>query len=622
MSLLLETTIKVSLIVLCVLGATAVLQRQSAAVRHWVLASALVCAAVVPVLGVVVPSWTLPIDMPIPDARGGGARITIGRSSVGEPGAVGAPDVERVPALQGRARARAELPLPRHTAESAGAGAAVAAVASLVLPIWLAGAAMSMAILLVGFARLTWLASRAAPVVEGRWVEIAQEVARAFGIRRKVVILQSAHPTLLVTWGLKRPKIILPAGARRWPDDRIRIVLCHELAHIRRHDWAVQMVAELLRSTYWFNPLLWIASRHLRQESEQTCDDAVLAHGIEGREYAWQLLHLARTFAARGRTWSPAPAIARPSSLERRIGAMLDGRMNRRPMTRLACTVAVLAALAVTLPIAAVQTGPASFSGTVVDPSGVAVPDVRLVLVNMQTNVPHETRTDAAGRFEFPQLPSGAYRLDAWGSDDPPFPMAFVPGRDIRVGPPGNPAQVLPGPRAGLSKLGESVRLAAGERLLRDITLELGPVYVVENVVADATGETVSPRPRNFPETWSCLGEMPGFCGPPSLLDEFERDLQDTGRLPAAVRLPRQMARPATRYPERLRGSPIEGQVRLEGRIGSDGFFADLRVVSASHPDMAEAALEGMRQARWEPGRFRDTPVEVPVQVTVDFSIR
>ena len=101
---------------------------------------------------------------------------------------------------------------------------------------------------------------------------------------------------------------MLPADASDWPEDRIRIVLGHELAHVRRGDWLVQMAAELVRSVYWFNPLVWIACRRLRLESEQACDDAVLKMGVEGSAYATELVDLASAFDSRhGRCFFPAP---------------------------------------------------------------------------------------------------------------------------------------------------------------------------------------------------------------------------------------------------------------------------------------------------------------------------
>src|SRR5439155_1346252 len=140
-----------------------------------------------------------------------------------------------------------------------------------------------------------------------------------------------------------------PLCADAWPADRIRIVLCHELAHIARGDWLVQMLAEVVRSAYWFNPILWIASSRMRQESEHACDDAVLSAGIEGSDYAAQLLDLARAVKRQRHPWVPAQAIVRASNLERRVSAMLNAGINRQPITRKGRLSAAIALTGVTL---------------------------------------------------------------------------------------------------------------------------------------------------------------------------------------------------------------------------------------------------------------------------------
>ena len=145
---------------------------------------------------------------------------------------------------------------------------------------------------------------------------------------------------------------MLPRTADEWSDDRIRIVLCHELAHVRRNDWAIQMLAELVRSVYWFNPLVWIACRQLREQSEHACDDAVLNHGIAGSEYAAHLVSLARLFEQSRKAWAPAPAMARLLSLEKRVGAMLNERLNHTPMKKSIGPAIAIALLSITVPIA------------------------------------------------------------------------------------------------------------------------------------------------------------------------------------------------------------------------------------------------------------------------------
>jgi BlaR1 peptidase M56 len=120
--------------------------------------------------------------------------------------------------------------------------------ARLVLLLWLLGVAATVITLVIGVVRLGRLASRARLIEDGQWAVSLADIARGDGVHRKVHLLHSDHPTLLVTWGFAPSKIILPAAAQGWADDRIRVVLHHELAHIRRADWVVQILAEQLRA--------------------------------------------------------------------------------------------------------------------------------------------------------------------------------------------------------------------------------------------------------------------------------------------------------------------------------------------------------------------------------------
>ena len=130
--------------------------------------------------------------------------------------------------------------------------------------------------------------------------------------------------------------VMLPAAAAGWSAERMRVVLLHELAHARHGDWLLQMAAETLRCVWWFNPLAWVVRARLRRESEHTADDLVLARGVPATTCATHLVELAKEARKHRRTWLPAPAMARPSHLERRLSAMLNPHANRRPMTRLA----------------------------------------------------------------------------------------------------------------------------------------------------------------------------------------------------------------------------------------------------------------------------------------------
>jgi TonB family protein len=279
--------------------------------------------------------------------------------------------------------------------------------------------------------------------------------------------------------------------------------------------------------------------------------------------------------------------------------------MNRRTMAAMAGALALAG-----LPLTAAQNEPASLSGLVVDPLGSPVPNATLILASTRGQVTHEARADDGGRFSFPKLPAGDYRLDARSGAELPQVTLTLNGSAGVVRPLG----------MTLTIIGAPVTLRAGEALRREVVLQLGPVYVNASVRMESPDEPQVTRTVQFPDNWRCVGDLP-LCGPPSLVEEFERDQQEAGRLPAGVQAPRQIGRVAAQYPASLKGSGITGSVRLDGRIGTDGFLTGLRVVSAAHPDLAQAALDGAAQARWEPARIRGTLVEVPAQLTFEFTV-
>ncbi|MHB8533756.1 MAG: TonB family protein [Solirubrobacteraceae bacterium] len=552
MTFLFESTIKTSLVLAAGLAAAALLRRRSAALRHWVLTAAVLCAAITPLLQATMPAWHLPA-----------LSTLVGRRL--------APIVLRVPV----AYVQTEMP-------AAGGSAAeprAASVARLVVPIWLGGASLSVAFLLIGLARLRWLAAHARPIRDGALREIADALALAGGGRSPALLLESDHPTLLVTWGLAQPKIVLPAAAHDWPAARARIVLAHELAHVARRDWLVQMAAELLRAACWFNPLAWIVCRRLRFESEHACDDAVLGLGVEGSDYAIHLLDIARASRRHPRTWLPAPGMARPSSLERRVRAMLNVRLNRNPMTRTAAVAIVVVLACVTIPLAgfsAAAQPAASFSGSLIDAVGRILPDVPMVLTGAESGQKYEAQSDRQGHFAFAGLPAGRYLLVAQ-----------------KLGFTTEPARVT---------------LDAGMERRQDVALQLGSVQ--ERVVVRAVPGSLPPRrptpPRPVP-SWAdhaaaaaCLQASIGGC----------------------LKAPLKLKDVRPEYPERLEAAGGGGDVRLNGRIGADGFVHGSTVVEQADADLAKAAIDAVQQWEFRPTFLDGVPVEVGLQVHITFAPR
>jgi beta-lactamase regulating signal transducer with metallopeptidase domain len=313
MSAALEIIVKTSVVVAAALAVCRVLRGSPAALRHWILAGALAGAAAVPLLRAVLPAWELRLEQ----------AAVVNAPSI-RPTGFGSPAVPAPPATPPDA---ARPVGPR------GPSPVLPALADILLPIWFAGAACGLLVFGAGMTRLTWLARQARSIDAGPWRSICDELAARGGLRR-VRLLQSERRALLVTWGARTPKILLPAGAAGWTPQRIRIVLAHELAHAGRGDWVVQTIGELLRAIYWFNPLFWLASRRLRRESELAADDAVIEAGVAAADYASELVAIARELRAERHAWVPAAAIVGPSHFERRITAMLNAQLNRIPPNR------------------------------------------------------------------------------------------------------------------------------------------------------------------------------------------------------------------------------------------------------------------------------------------------
>ena len=194
--------------------------------------------------------------------------------------------------------------------------------------VWGSGVALALAYLIFGQLQLGNISRRAYPLAGGNWTRLLDESCKTLRVGRPVILLQTSDSIMPLTWGWLRPVVLLPAEAAQWPEARKRIVLLHELAHIKRLDCLAQLVTGIICALYWFNPLVWLAARRMRVEREQACDDLVLNGGCKASEYAGHLVEIATSF--RRVPQATAIAMARPSGLENRITAIVDASRVRR----------------------------------------------------------------------------------------------------------------------------------------------------------------------------------------------------------------------------------------------------------------------------------------------------
>lgn len=127
--------------------------------------------------------------------------------------------------------------------------------------------------------------------------------------------------------GLLHPRIYLPAGLS---GERLACALLHERAHLRRGDHWVKLLAFLVLSLHWFNPLVWLAFFLLSRDMEMSCDERVLAEeGCSAGEYSRSLL----SFAAPRRFPLGPPAFGE-TGVKRRIQNALRWKRPRKWVER------------------------------------------------------------------------------------------------------------------------------------------------------------------------------------------------------------------------------------------------------------------------------------------------
>jgi len=224
--------------------------------------------------------------------------------------------------------------------------------------VYVAGVAFVLIPTAVGLIRARSRLRRAMRVHGGRWERVLDNARATLGIARPVRIFVDVRAAVPMTWGSVRPVVVLPRVATTWTDDQLRIVLMHELGHVRARDWTFNLIGRLVCALYWFHPGVWWVARELRDDCELACDDRVIAAGVRRSDYAELLMSAAAALTSTRTPVAPALALSDRRGLRARLTAVLDIRHDVRPLRRGWTTVAAMATLTVAGPMSAVQLAP------------------------------------------------------------------------------------------------------------------------------------------------------------------------------------------------------------------------------------------------------------------------
>lgn len=336
---------KATLILLIARLLLAALPRASAATKHLVATSALVAVACMPLLSVAVPAWNIVVETkPAP--------VAVEETPAAPRKTIGATGDEPVGIAKTFAKAIAPAPVT-----------AVERITEMVRSSWkgmLVLFSALVAALMLGHMLLgvigVWRVARGARDIEDDLALFELDRARdQLALRADVRLLQSERVSVPLVWGVFRPVLLLPVEAGAWSAEKLRVVLLHELAHLKRVDGISLILTRIAVSLFWFHPVAWSLERAGRSECERACDDLVLAGGTKPSEYADHLLEIARTMPAFDPYRAVTLAMSRKSQLEGRLLSILQPAGARRVFSGRTVAIACALAVAVIVPLSAVR---------------------------------------------------------------------------------------------------------------------------------------------------------------------------------------------------------------------------------------------------------------------------
>ncbi len=328
------TILKATLVCGAAFSLSRLFRHTRASLRHMVFALAFAALIAIPIAATLLP--VVPIRVP------GTAKAS----------AIHAPDM--TPPVRSRDAVPSDAPTSLVVREAKAARPVT--VAQLLIAIWLAGAAVFLVPVLIGFRQMRGLRDSARTWTDGE--ALVQALISTSGSRRPIEVLLHDAVTGPLTCGVLKPSIILPESVLLWDAASVRCALRHEIEHVARWDFLTHCVSRIVCAAYWFHPLVWAAWRRLRLEAERACDDAVLRDG-DASDYASLLVSIARRGAADTR--QPVLAMAGHDDLAARVAAVLNHSQARGRVESRAAIASIVTAALVTLgvaPIAVVRAVP------------------------------------------------------------------------------------------------------------------------------------------------------------------------------------------------------------------------------------------------------------------------
>jgi len=500
------------------------------------------------------------------------------------------------------------------------------------------------------------------------WLGVGFHRLRRYRLRATPLGQSEICPTFLcgeisspVTFGARRPVVLLPARFPDLPLPMQKAILCHEMLHVERRDWLFTVAEEVVRAVFWFHPAIWWLLSEIQLAREQAVDQRVVAVTGARDPYVDALLTIAG--AGMQLDLAPAPLFLRRRHLKQRVmGILKERNMSKSALiSALAASIALMAAacwfVTGAIPLAAAPQVVADAGGVAVNLNGVplihrtpvAYP-ASAMAKGIQGTVAVQVKLDANGEVADANVISGPEELrkpvmqsvwnwhfarDVAGSTrtvavdftlpgTPQPAVSAVTGANATAAP-AEPAR-LSAAVAGTSTSNAAPRTVKSIEVLglsdqaRDELLAKLPVQSGDQFDSARISE-ITAAVRTF-DSHLGVAVQPAGDGSvslriaPLMTDTVGQKIRVGGNVQAANLIEHQ--RPI--YPAEAKAGHIQGKVQLQATIGPDGHILDLQVLSGE-PVLVASALDAVRNWVYKPTLLNGNPVTVVTTIDINFTL-
>jgi bla regulator protein blaR1 len=166
---------------------------------------------------------------------------------------------------------------------------------SLILTLWLLGSGIFMLRLTGSWWYIQYLTNTGA-TVSGIWNERVRILTGQLGVTKMIRLIESTRIDTPFVAGVLKPVIFIPVGLTTGlTPEQLEAIFIHEIIHIKRNDYLVNLFQSITESLYFFNPFVWMISNIIKTEREHCCDDAVVKFGADKKAYVLALATLEET---------------------------------------------------------------------------------------------------------------------------------------------------------------------------------------------------------------------------------------------------------------------------------------------------------------------------------------